>query len=258
MSNLTINKEVRNGIEFWVSNDASQVGMSLSGLSAMTGTDLAGVARLIESYRNLSKLPSEQLETLRSKGLQICDVPGLPGKPVKFIPAELCAAVIEYYALDAKRVSPEVRAIALANMRLFNKVGMKMFILNQVGYKVTSPEQQDISQMLSHIVKEMSEMKELTKRYVHIKEATKSRPGLDEILEQYERGYLLTSGDSFTIATWLKAKGVDLTQKQKISLGLAISMTYRTHKREVPITNGQVRFYTADDIPLLESALKNL
>lgn len=86
MPDLSINKEVRDGIEFWVSSDASQVGMSLSGLQVMTGIDIGGMGRLMESYSNMSRMPAETLEAVRSKGFQICDVPNGAGKPVKFIP----------------------------------------------------------------------------------------------------------------------------------------------------------------------------
>lgn len=258
MTNLTINKEVRNGIEYWVSNDASQVGMSLSGVTTMSGWDLGNISRLISAYTNMQKLPTEQLEALRGQGFQICDVPNGSGKPVKFIPAEVAAAIIEFLALDNKRVSEDVRKVALQNFRAIASVGMKMFILNQVGYKVTSPEQQDISGMLATILKEMTEMKQLTARYVSIKENTRSRPGLDEILNNYEQGYLISDGEYFTLGTWLTAKGLTLTQGQKVSLGMAVHATFKTHGRQVAPIYGGVRMYSIEDVPLLEAALKNI
>ena len=257
-SNLTINKEVRNGIEYWVSTDARQVGMSLSGVTVMSGWDLGNISRLIAAYTNMSKLPTEQLESLRQAGFQICDIPNGAGKPVKFVPSEVAAAIIEYIALDNKRVSDSVRSVALQNYRAIASVGMKMFILNQVGYKVNSPEQQDISQMLSHIVKEMGEMKELTKRYVNIKENTRNRPGLEDILNSYEQGYLLTDGKYFTLGTWLTAKGLTLTQGQKVSLGMAVHSTFKTHGRSQAPMYGGARMYSVEDVSLLEAALKNI
>ncbi len=258
MTNLQINKEVRNGTEFWVSADAKEVGMSLSGLACMTHEHIGTLGRLIEAYTNSQKLPSEALESLRSNGLDIRNIPGTQGKPVKFIPAEVCAVIIEYYAFEASRIRPEVRATALANFRLIASAGMRLFILNQVGYKVTNPEQTDIAGMLSTILSEMNEMKALTKRYVHIKEATKNKSGLDEILESYEQGYLLTDGSSFSLCTWLKAKGLELTHGQKISLGMAVHATFKTHSRNQAPVEQSVRMYTDDDLPLLEAALKNI
>ncbi len=260
MTSLTINKEVRNGIEYWVSSDASQVGMSLSGLQVMAPVNISTLSRLVEDYSNLHKLPTEGLETLRSNGLSILDVAQeRGGKPVKFIPAELCYEIISYYALDAKKVSEEVRQVAIDNMKACGAVGMKMFILNQVGYKVSLPTPQpDISGMLSTIVAKMEEMTELTKRYVAIKEATKKQPGLDHILENYEKGYLLSDGVPFPLSKWVKAKGLILTHGQKISLGMAVQATFKTHKSINSPLGANVRLYTAEDIPLLEAALKNI
>lgn len=259
MTNLQINKAVRNGIEFWVSNDASQVGMSLSGLNVMVPCSLRALADITEAYSNSRKLPSRGLEDLRSKGLAIVDVAQeRGGKPVKFIPAELCYEIISYYALEARKISDDVRKVAITNMKACGSVGMKMFILNQVGYKVASPEQKSDSDRLDFIISEMREMKELTQRYVNIKENTKNKPGLEAILEDYEKGYLLSDGKYFTIPQWLKAKGVDLTHGQKVSLGMAIHATFKTHGRsEAPTYNG-VRQYTIADITLLETALRNL
>lgn len=258
-SNLTINKEVRNGVEYWVSDDASRVGMSLSGLAVMCPVALSSIAKLVNDYSNNAPLPSESLEALRSEGLAITEVAQeRGGKPVKFIPAELCAAIVEYFALDNKRINEDVRSKCQTTLRLFNRVGVKMYILNQVGYKVISPDQKSDSDRLDFIISEMREMKELTKRYVNIKEATKTKPGLEHILNTYERGYLLTDGKYFSLKTWLEAKGLDLTRSERISLGMAVHATFKTHgKQQAPVYQ-KVRMYTAEDVPLLEAALKNI
>lgn len=109
MSNLELRKEVRNGVEFWVSPDGKEVGMSLSGISALTRVAISSISSLVSAYMNFGKLPSEALEDLRAKGFCISDVPvgDGSGKPVKFIPAEVCEAIIWYYANEAKRVSPK-------------------------------------------------------------------------------------------------------------------------------------------------------
>lgn len=144
--------------------------MSLSGISTLTGVNIASVFSIVNTYNNLGKLPSEALEDLRAKGFLILDVPvdNGRGKPVKFIPAEVCEAIVWYYANEAKRVSPEVQAKARYSYRQFATIGIKTWILQVTGFKSNSG--QDIAPMLQTILNQMQEVKDLSQRYVNLKE----------------------------------------------------------------------------------------
>lgn len=266
MTNLQLRKEVRDGVEFFVSNDGDDAGMSLSGISSLTSVAISTISSLVSTYMNFGKLPSETLEDLRNKGFRISDVPvgNGSGKPVKFIPAEVCEAIIWYYANEAKRVSPEVQATARYSYRKFAAIGIKTWILQVTGFK--SNDGQDLSGKLDWIISQLDEVKELSQRHVNLMERVQEQPGLTEILETYSQGYLLTDGQQFTLQTWLKAKGLELTHSAITRLGLTVGRVYEAHHRQ-PAPRlagnkfgnkgfGKVNIYTTDDIPLLESALK--
>lgn len=167
MSNLVLRKEVRDGIEFFVSNDGDEAGMSQLGLAVFNGVAESTLRALATSFSNSGKLPSETLEALRFKGLQIVDVPGLPGKPVKFIPAELCEAITFYYAFEAQRVSPEVRDHARKSYRKFAAIGIKTWILEVTGYTpnltpdptLDSEAVRELGAVLKHLLGEVKRVK---------------------------------------------------------------------------------------------------
>lgn len=272
MSNLQLRKEVRDGIEFFVSNDGDEAGMSQLGLSVFTGVAESTLRALVTSYSNSGKLPSETLEAARDKGLQIADVPGLPGKPVKFIPAELCEAMTFYYAFEAKRVTAEAQAKARFSYRKFAAIGIKTWILQVTGYKPNSStatfesNQGQLVEALQYIVAEMKDLRQQRVCYYNIKDSIQHQPGLNEIVSTYEQGHLLSDGRQFTLQTWLSAKGIVLSQGMMTKLGLLVGQTYRAHHRKPApkmcgstLGNrncGLVNVYTTEDIPLLESALR--
>ena len=259
MSSLKLNKEVRNGVEYWVSTDGSQVGMSISGLQVLTGTAYTPLRNIVNGYSDHSKMPSERLEDLRNKGIAITPVEiERKGRPVTFIPAEVCMAILEYYSFEAKNISSEVRQVARQNYKDIATVGMKVYILHQVGYKLASPEQQDLAPMLTNILAEMKEMKQLINCYVNIQENIQSKPGLAHILANYEKGYLLSDGKLFTLKTWLQSKNIKLNHSQMSSLGRAVHATFKTHAKKEASKAQRARCYSTEDVPMLESAFKSL
>ena len=269
MSNLQLRKEVRDGVEFFVSNDGEQVGMSALGVATLSGVSSASIDALVKAFGIPGKLPSEALEEARNHhtatGLTIQAVPNPNGgKPVSFIPAEICADLIHYYAFEATRISPEVKAKAKYAYRQFAAIGIKTWILQITGFK--SSKGNDLVPVLQNILAEMREIRQLKLRYIHIKDTVKDQPGLDEILEEYEQGHLITDGQYYTLQTWLKAKGEHLDHSEMTRLGILVGTTYKAHhRRPAPKmrgdllgnrSDGKVNVYTAEDIPLLESALK--
>lgn len=83
MSNLQLRKEVRDNIEFFVSNDGEQVGMSALGLATLTGVSSASIDVMVKAFSIPGKLPSETLEEARNhyiaRGVAIQAVPNPNG-----------------------------------------------------------------------------------------------------------------------------------------------------------------------------------
>lgn len=157
-------------MEFLVSNNGEQIGMSRAGLAALTGVNPSALTHLLTAYDNMHKLPSKTLEAIRDKGLKTLTIPASDvedgrGKDTVFIPAELCAAIIKYYAFESKSITVAVKDKAEYAFDQFATIGIKTWILQVTGFKSSSG--QDIAPMLQTILNQMQEVRDLSQRYVN-------------------------------------------------------------------------------------------
>lgn len=277
MSNLELRKEVRNAVEFWVSPDGKNAGMSLSGLHVLTSVALSNIAKLVSDYINNCKLPTDELEALRSEGLAITDVP-LPngGKPIKFIPAKICAAIITYYACESKRVSPEVKAKATDALSKFAAIGIETWILKVTGYAEAQDNKQVLlllQQVMLEVQKQSQQITDLNVKvetYNNIRKVTVNLfPGLDNMLDDLaDSKTLAPASDLVTAKEWLENKGISLDKPMFHRFTNLVSETYRTmtkqEPRKVSRNNGKGKWtnkynaFSTDELPILEASLKKL
>lgn len=273
MSNLEVVKPiVVNCIEFYVSTNGKHTGVSVSGLAKLSG--LASVNTLRTLLKSLdghpgytSKQPPKQLESLRGqvfstllKGDQVGTM------DVEIVDSNAAAKIITYYAY----VSKSANDVAKFSLEKFTAIGIDAWIKQVVGYtepQVNNPVQApDLTPLLQNILSELQATRQVRMSYYNIKDTVKYQPGLNDIISSYEQGYLLADGQQFTLQTWLKAKGVSLSHSVMTRLGSLVGRTYEVHhRRPAPKMCGSllgnrhcglVNVYTAEDIPLLESALK--
>jgi len=139
--------------------------MSALGLATLTGVHPTTIDGMVKAFNIPGKLPSETLEEARNhhaaRGIAIRSVPNPNGgKPVNFIPAEICSDIVHYYAFEANRISSEVRAQAKYAYRQFAAIGIKTWILQVTGFKSNSG--QDIAPMLQTILNQMQEVRDLS------------------------------------------------------------------------------------------------
>jgi hypothetical protein len=100
MSNpIVVNLIVVDEIEFYVSSDGSYTGMSQDGLSRLCGVNLKTIQDLLPKIGVTGYGGSETLEALPRKD-QWSEVEAPNNAEV--IPAEVCAAIIKYYAFESK------------------------------------------------------------------------------------------------------------------------------------------------------------
>lgn len=240
MSNLQLRKEVRDGVEFFVSNDGEQVGMSALGLSVLCGVHSTAIDTLVKTYKNLSKLPSKKLEAIRDNGYKILAVPaanveGGRGKDTNFIPAEICAGIVKYYAFESKNVSTEVKEKSEYAFDQFTAIGIKTWILQVVGYS----EQRDNNQvigLLQQLMLKVENMEVKLEEYNNIRKVTiSSFPGMDGMLDDLSQTKALPPADThLTLKEWLSDKGISLDNPAMHRLANEVASTYRTLTHKEP------------------------
>lgn len=108
-------------------------GMTVSALADFVGASQpAVITNLLNRIRNsdpLSNTLSESLKPFAGKDLRLVSN-DLQGRLI--VPDEVCYAIAEYYALDARDY--EGKPVALRNYRTVGRAGMRVFIWSQTGF----------------------------------------------------------------------------------------------------------------------------
>lgn len=256
MSNLTV-KEV-NGIEFYVSNDGKQVGVSISGLARLCGVTQQTISqRIVKPLQDpTAKLPSETLEVLRSKGFN----PQLNGQAL-LIDAQSASAIITYYAFESRNQTQEAKF----SLSKFASMGMESWIKQVVGYAESASEDKLLG-MMQELMSEVKELRADVKDLQGFKQATITLPGLQQQFDGYAHQERTLDSTPFTLSDWLKTKGITLDDGTMKGFGRRVAELYKVNRQALPRKvkayqighkgRGDVRVYTAYDTPMLETALQ--
>ena len=255
-----------NEIEFYVSNDGLQTGLSQNGLALLCGIDEKSIRKLLDKLNSGSDF--ELIESLRH----------IPGKDLwyvtdaqnnaKVVKAEYAAKVIEYYAFESKASNNTAKY----SFRKFATMGIEKWIKEITGYEEKQLSTTD--DLLKQLLLKFDGLEKETKELGTIRGKTKTcYIGLDNMLDTLsEEENLLPSETkeelekTYTLTEWLREyKGInDLSSGKKHSLALSISQTYNQLKEEKPkrecrrskdgkINNG-VSVYTLKDFWILEKS----
>lgn len=111
-------------------------GMTVTALSQFSGTEQHTVTQLLNRLRDSDPITNELSECLKPfVGNDWRLITNDPSGKV-FIIDEVCHAVLDYYANDARKYKG--KHIAVANYRMISRAGMRVFIWSQTGYSPTS------------------------------------------------------------------------------------------------------------------------
>lgn len=264
MTDLKFTAKNEGGIEFYVSNDGEESGMSIRGLARCAGIARSTLTGILDSIV-AGSITIETLKPFIYKDFVFLEVAGSDHN-AKIIPSDLCAAIISYYAFESKSAKNNIAKQTLAK---FAAIGIDKWIKQAVGF---DEQHQDVMQTLSLIYDELKELKQLAplaKNYIKVKDGVKVEyPGLDEIFESLEdeSQVELLPGLKVTLSDWLLTKKVKLTRGGYCAFGRMVAETYKTMRRDMPSkgnrkkSNGKwsmnVHLYGEKDYPILESALK--
>jgi hypothetical protein len=263
------------GIELYATDD--ECGMSQKGLGRFVGVDEANIRSVLESIaRGITT--SECLKPFIGIDCHL-EVTGV--RNAKVIKAEVCAAICEYYAFEAKNPTD----FAKISYRKFAKLGIVTWIQIATGrtpsaFSQKTPEQLTIElfqqlrlkdEEIIRLQKEqIIQLEKINYKEKYISKATINAPGLSAILDTAqnvdEDQLLLASADSlvnYTLAEWIEYKKFPIPDKMYRQLrlrvaGLFESLRHYAPKKESRTTkNGnhvQSLVYQEQDFHYLENA----
>jgi hypothetical protein len=117
-------------------------GMSVTALAQLCGVEQHTVTQFLNRLRDSDPITNELVECLKPfVGSDWRLITNDPSGRV-FIIDEVCHAVLEYYALEARKYKG--KQIAIENYRMIAKAGLRVFIWSQTGYSPINPSSQGI------------------------------------------------------------------------------------------------------------------
>ncbi|NJL42235.1 MAG: hypothetical protein HC856_00180 [Pseudanabaena sp. RU_4_16] len=144
---MNITRVERDGVEFFTINATGESGMSESGLARLCGVTHQAINKLLQksvatnaSQKSSDSSPDiglplatsdlpESIRALQGKKIEL--VLGSAYKNVKIIRDDVCAGVIEYYALDTRQPTPEAKYA----LRQFTRLGIRSWIQGITGWQ---------------------------------------------------------------------------------------------------------------------------
>lgn len=266
-----VQKEV-DGMEFYVSIDGKQSGMSISGLARLCGVSRPSLQDLLQKIHineGAGKKTPEMLKVLSSKDLYLqVDA----DKNAQVIPADICAVIVEYYAFESKAANDTAKF----SFRKFSSKGMDLWIKEITGYKENQiPESKEILSLLQQLFIKVDSLEKDSKEYRNLRgRSIQVFPALSKTLDDFAvEGESLPEENpqNYTITEWvnLTKKGVSLDNSSKHRLALLVSESYKSvtgsepkkEHRQDKITkkrNNSVSVYSYTEFPILQLAWNKL
>lgn len=249
VKNDLIKPVIHDGIEFYLSHDNTEAGVSIAGLARLCGIDFKTIRTLLGNLMSatvsFNSVP-KQLHEL--KGLDLF-VPMNAFRSAKIIDAKYAATIVNYYAYR----STTGNSVARHSADQFALIGMKKWIQSFLGEQKSLPPVDLVTpEAFRELVGEVVQMKAQIRDSIGYQLAAKEMPGLkrwmesvaeDEYANVTHRQLKLLSAQSnnddyFTITEWLdwytNGNSDKISRNVKTSLALMVSASYRSVTLEHP------------------------
>ena len=266
MSIEIVKPVIVNNVEFYISADGTQSGISISGLARLCGVDRKIISRIVDESHG-TKTGAKALESFVGNVFHM----GLGSdKGAKIITTEAATEIVFYYAFDSKAAND----MAKFSAREFAKQGMHNWIKQITGFSVA-----DNNHMLTTTINELyrnmqvltQEMKEWrTVRKVADDHMEGVNILIEEINNNEEQKQIENDTRTYTVNEWLaEYKGVtSLTTGDAIKIGRSVAQTYKSLRQYKPqqvrrmyrsrrtnsVFQKTTAGYTQEDFPILEVA----
>ena len=166
-----------NGINFYVSTDGKESGMSQRGLSKLCGINQRSISRLLKlvgqgEQEDVSKIP----ERLIPHSKTAVTLEHTSHAVANFIPSRFCSDIIKYYAFDLKN------EVALYSCEKFMDVGLDVWIKQVVGFSEDSKSLallESINSTMGKLMVKVERLEEIEVRTEGYRRATITLPLLE-------------------------------------------------------------------------------
>ncbi len=254
-------------IEFYVSNDGQEVGISISGLARLCGVAHQTISKALKEVEE--DAISNRVKTLKLSPDKLFTMHSAENN-AKVVTGTVATRLIKYYAYESKYSNE----IAKYSLDKFLELGFDNWVKNITGFDQPKVDSTDL---ISKMYLEFQELKHETIELRKLRKKTKdSYKGLDKLIDDLvkDEANLLPPEDTddrnYTITEWLReCKGIiDIELSLRSKLAIMASQNYKTLKGVDPakdvrrhasgkINNG-VTIYEAEDLPILELAFNRL
>ena len=253
-----------NGIEFYVSKDGTQTGVSISGLARLCGVAENSIRNIVNTVRK--EKPSKALESFTGNILHLAMS---SEQQAKIITTEAASHIIFYYAFESSVANETAKFTA----KQFATMGMHNWVKQVTGFA----EENDIRSLtatVNSLVTSVDSLTQEVKSWRTVKRvADESMNGVTLLIKEIEKSeadrlddeYILAPADvqTWSLTEWLKEfKGVTLDSNKMKGLGRAVAETYKSMTQEpimkdyriVNSNQAKVAVYSKKDFPILSVA----
>ncbi|BAY99912.1 DNA-damage-inducible protein [Tolypothrix tenuis PCC 7101] len=134
--------QIKDELGFCTRQNDGISGMTVTALANFCGVDQPVITNLLNRLRDSDSILNELPPSLKSFAGKDWRLILKDGDNSLFILDEVCHAILEYYAVDARKYKG--KAIALKNYRMVARAGLRVFIWSQTGY---SPQTKSAEQL---------------------------------------------------------------------------------------------------------------
>ena len=256
-------------IEFYVSDDGTDVGISISGLARLCGVTHQAISTVFKEVERDAN--SKQVKTLKLTPDKLFSMQAAENN-AKVVTSIVATRLIRYYAYESKYANETAKY----SLEKFLELGFDNWVKQITGYADNSV---DTSDLLSKMYEELLDLKKETKELRALKAKTKENyKGLDKLIDTLskEEDDLLPPDNKdsierdYTVTEWLREeKGIyDISTSFRSKLAIMISQHYKTTTDKEPtkgirrhsngkINNG-VQVYKIQDFPIMDWCLTRL
>lgn len=252
------------GIEFYISKDGLQSGMSIRGIARLCGTDAKSISRLVTGLEPGQKTTISELESLQDKDL-CCGITS--HQLAKVIDSQYVAEIVTYYAFSKNSET------ARFSLKKFASIGIHTWVKSIVGY--ATDDKLDalattMAQMMGMVTDLQTDMKILKGETESYRSAKVTSPGIEDWLSLHKDLVMdnqqALQGELLTLKEYAQQiKGVELTKSAMARFSNHVSYLYQSMQKELPAqkrpmtargySGPATNAYRPQDYPLLEWAL---
>ncbi|MBD2215400.1 hypothetical protein H6G27_37200, partial [Nostoc linckia FACHB-104] len=128
--------QIKDELGFCTRQNDGISGMTVTALANFCGVDQPVITNLLNRLRDSDSILNELPPSLKSFAGKDWRLILKDSDNTLFIIDEVCHAILEYYAIDARKYKG--KQVAIRNYRMIARAGLRVFIWSQTGYSPQS------------------------------------------------------------------------------------------------------------------------